>query len=52
MSTVPDWLDAVFILYAYAFGTCFGMAISKPDDPFWRGFLDGLTLRFIWGRWL
>jgi hypothetical protein len=47
---MPDWLIALIMLWMYALGYLTAHAFAHEDEPFWRGFLDGLTFRRIWLR--
>ena len=40
------------LIYAVGFVQGFGIAyiVYAPDTPFKRGFVDGLTLKFLWGK--
>lgn len=33
-------------------GFILAFIMYAPDTPFKRGFIDGLTLKFIWGRFI
>lgn len=47
---MSDWFVALLILWAYGMGYVTAHAINNQCDPFWRGFIDGLTLRRLWQR--
>jgi len=40
--------EAFFI--GYAVGIVLGYVVWAPETRFKRNFVDGLTLRFLWGR--
>jgi hypothetical protein len=42
--------ETLYLLIGYALGIIIGYIIWAPDTTFKRNFVDGLTLRFLWGR--
>lgn len=47
---MPEWVYGVCIIWAFAWGFMCAWAFNNQHVPFWRGFADGITLRFLWRR--
>jgi hypothetical protein len=47
---MPDWLVALLMFWMYGLGFVTAHGFAHQDDPFWRGFIDGLTMRRLWQR--
>ena len=45
-----DFLTAVIVLFALAQGVGIGYILWAPHTAFKQGFIDGLTLKFLWGK--
>ena len=39
---ILNWINGIFL----------GYIIWSPNTPFKRGLIDGLSLKFIWGRFV
>jgi hypothetical protein len=48
---MTDWITIAASVYFVAYLGSFVWAWRHQDNPFWGGFLDGLTLRFVWRAW-
>lgn len=50
---IPEWLACILIVFMFIHGFLLGRASGLADvDPFWKSYLDGISLRFIWGRFI
>lgn len=38
--------------FSWLLGLCVGYIKWAPETPFKRGFLNGLSFKFIWGRFV
>jgi len=47
---MPDWLVNLLMVWAFAWGFVCAWCACHQHDPFWRGFQDGLSFRFLWDR--
>ena len=43
---------ALLTFYAWLCGLGVGYIFWAPETRFRRAFVDGLSLKFIWGRWI
>lgn len=42
----------LLLLYGWGIGVVFGYILWAPDSNFKQAFMDGLSLKFIWGRFI
>lgn len=42
----------LIIIFAWVCGVGVGYIVWAPETRNKRAFLDGLSLKFIWGRWM
>jgi hypothetical protein len=47
---MPEWMIAAIAFWMYALGYLAAWGFAHQDEPFWRGFIDGLTFRRLWQR--
>jgi hypothetical protein len=45
---MSDLMVAIIAFWMYALGYLTAYGFSHQDEPFWRGFIDGLTMRRLW----
>jgi hypothetical protein len=48
---MSEWYWVVIVGWAWGMGYVTAIAFEREHrDPFWKGFLDVLTLRILWQR--
>jgi hypothetical protein len=47
---MSDFGIALLAYYSWICGVLVGYIIWAPETPFKKGFVDGLSLKFLWGR--
>lgn len=47
---MTDLEIAVLVLLAWVNGVFLGYIIWAPPSPFKQGFMDGLSLKFLWSK--
>lgn len=47
---MPDYIVAILMFWMYSLGYLTAYGLAHQSDPFWHGFIDGLTFRKIWMR--
>lgn len=49
---MSDLALALLTGFSWLLGLYVGYIKWAPETPFKRAFIDGLSLKFIWGRWI
>ena len=49
---MTDFEIAIFVVIAWLQGIVYGYIMWAPLTPFKQAFMDGLSLKFIWGRFV
>ena len=49
---MSDLTIAILVVIAWLEGLVIGYIMWAPTSPFKQAFMDGLSLKFIWGRFV
>jgi len=49
---MSDLTIAIFVVIAWLEGLVIGYIMWAPTSPFKQAFMDGLSLKFIWGKFV
>jgi hypothetical protein len=49
---IPEWFVCLALVVVWLQGFLLAWALNNQDKPIWQGVLDGLSLRFVWGRFV